>query len=597
MKIGIMHKHVLEINKALPEGVAPLPNDRWKEPDIRDYIDFSKVDVGTFDIVEAKLEELSKGSYAAKYSSVYRKFKEWKILFTGQADTSKPVKKLDLIPAVMKSYFKDSDRKWVFMEDEDGTTNPYFIEEVKYVAAHYVRGGGYVPATTHIDVTAFKQGSKITRKASWRAGVLGKNGKTPLELLRKVGMTIESEKAVSRYHEELNRYFSLQMQVGLQMSSQGVGFTVAKKNDYWSRVEQVQMVRDGLATKVVIEEESFDNNESETTVIDTFWKDVKVKDAISKSRNGDDEGDGDGAVWVDKGDDNTVDYDEDDEEENKNRIELPVHPYMLVFDLDQHQYLNIHVRNTLDYQWDKTLGDKLIMDDADKQLIDMLIKQTGQNVEDIVKGKMRGTIVLATGQPGVGKTLTAEVFSEMIEKPLYNVQCSQLGIDIDTIEKNLRGILDRASRWGAILLIDEADVYIRKRGEDIEQNAIVGVFLRLIEYYRGVLFMTTNMGDSIDDAIISRATALVRYKLPTHDLLKQIWRVLGMQYGTVWTGAEREKLATTLPGISGRTVRNLMKLARMLVGPEGKVTVDMIKTVSQYQALETAPSVSGAVAK
>src|SRR6185295_19284784 len=104
----------------------------------------------------------------------------------------------------------------------------------------------------------------------------------------------------------------------------------------------------------------------------------------------------------------------------------------------------------------------------------------------IVAGKTGGTIVFCTGEPGTGKTLTGEVFSEVIKRPLYVVQCSQLGTDEEELEKQLKKVLRRAQRWGAILLIDEADVYVRERGDDIQQNAIVGVFLRVLEYYRGI---------------------------------------------------------------------------------------------------------------
>ena len=44
----------------------------------------------------------------------------------------------------------------------------------------------------------------------------------------------------------------------------------------------------------------------------------------------------------------------------------------------------------------------------------------------------------------------------------------------------------RAQRWGAVMLIDEADVYIKRRDDDITMNAVVGVFLRVLEYFNGL---------------------------------------------------------------------------------------------------------------
>jgi SpoVK/Ycf46/Vps4 family AAA+-type ATPase len=55
------------------------------------------------------------------------------------------------------------------------------------------------------------------------------------------------------------------------------------------------------------------------------------------------------------------------------------------------------------------------------------------------------------------------------------------------------------------MLIDEADIFLEKRStEDIERNAVVGTFLRLLEYYDGVLFLTTNRVHNFDEAFYSR---------------------------------------------------------------------------------------------
>ena len=35
------------------------------------------------------------------------------------------------------------------------------------------------------------------------------------------------------------------------------------------------------------------------------------------------------------------------------------------------------------------------------------------------------------------------------------------------------------------MLIDEADVYIKRREDDMTMNAVVGVFLRVLEYFNG----------------------------------------------------------------------------------------------------------------
>jgi AAA+ superfamily predicted ATPase len=227
--------------------------------------------------------------------------------------------------------------------------------------------------------------------------------------------------------------------------------------------------------------------------------------------------------------------------------------------------------------------DKLVLPEDRKTLVGMLVAGSSQLMEDIVKGKTGGVVVICVGPPGTGKTLTAQVFSEQIKRPLYEVQCSQLGTDEEALEKELRKVLQRATRWNAILLIDEADVYIHERGNDIHQNAIVGVFLRVLEAYRGVLFMTSNRATIIDDAILSRATAYIEYTYPTKEALRRIWRVLSDHYLLEFDEDQIDTLTSMFEGISGRRVKALIKLARLAARQKNQpVTVELVNYVNQF---------------
>jgi AAA+ superfamily predicted ATPase len=260
-----------------------------------------------------------------------------------------------------------------------------------------------------------------------------------------------------------------------------------------------------------------------------------------------------------------------------------VQPYVQAFDLGMHQYVGIHVNNLEEYKYDSNLASKLVLPEKTKQLVNVLMESSAAIMEDIIAGKTGGTVVIATGEPGTGKTLTAECYSEQIERPLYSIQCSQLGTDEEQLEKKLLLTLNRASRWGAILLIDEADVYVRERGNDIQQNAIVGIFLRLLERYRGILFLTSNRATTIDDAIISRAVAHVRYTLPSRQELTQIWKVLADNYKVSLTDGQIQQLIEEFPAISGRNVKNILKLAVIMTHKTKKgVTVDDLLYVTRF---------------
>ena len=187
-----------------------------------------------------------------------------------------------------------------------------------------------------------------------------------------------------------------------------------------------------------------------------------------------------------------------------------------------------------------------------------------------------------------GKTATAEVFAEFKERPLYTVQCSQLGTDAETIERNLSVILERANRWNAVLLLDEADVYIRKRGVDFDQNAIVGAFLRVLEYASCILFMTTNLEDSVDDAITSRCIAKLHYDPPSVENQARIWRILADLNKIVLSDKDIKKIAKAHPTLTGRDVKNLLKLSSFISQASKKpITMETVEFAMQFKPTDT----------
>jgi SpoVK/Ycf46/Vps4 family AAA+-type ATPase len=85
--------------------------------------------------------------------------------------------------------------------------------------------------------------------------------------------------------------------------------------------------------------------------------------------------------------------------------------------------------------------------------------------------------------------------------------------------------MDITHSWGAILLLDEADVFLEARQpHDIHRNSLVSVFLRLTEYYQGILFLTTNRVETFDEAFQSRIHMGIRYDNLQPKARKKIWQ-------------------------------------------------------------------------
>ncbi|KAI0553073.1 hypothetical protein F4679DRAFT_34399 [Xylaria curta] len=134
--------------------------------------------------------------------------------------------------------------------------------------------------------------------------------------------------------------------------------------------------------------------------------------------------------------------------------------------------------------------------------------------QDVIHGKGRGLAVLLHGPPGVGKTATAEAIAHFYKKPLFPITSSDLGTDPWDVEAKLSEIFRLANLWDCILLLDEAETLLaqrEKKDNNLQKSSLVSVFLRTLEYYSGILFLTTNRPDVMDDAVKSRVQVSLQY--------------------------------------------------------------------------------------
>ncbi|SCO50252.1 related to TOB3 (member of AAA-ATPase family) [Fusarium fujikuroi] len=253
------------------------------------------------------------------------------------------------------------------------------------------------------------------------------------------------------------------------------------------------------------------------------------------------------------------------------------------FNMDKKEWVNLDVHFLRDVVWNTEAFDHLVIQDETKLLIQAVVTnqlQTAENA-DLIRGKGNGLFILLHGGPGTGKTLTAESVAEVARKPLYRVTCGDIGTKAEDVEQYLNVVLHLGKTWGCVVLLDEADVFLEQRSlVNLERNALVSVFLRVLEYYDGILILTSNRVGIFDEAFKSRIQLNLRYKNLDQDQRRQIWKNFftrlrrledeaSSKHSGLSYGAKVDEMLDKLDeladaNLNGRQIRNAVSTARQL---------------------------------
>ncbi|KAL9570764.1 hypothetical protein ACKAV7_005101 [Fusarium commune] len=225
-----------------------------------------------------------------------------------------------------------------------------------------------------------------------------------------------------------------------------------------------------------------------------------------------------------------------------------------------------------DVVWSSTAFDQLVLPHDYKRIIQAFVgaQMSGlDSFDDVIKGKGRGIIMLLSGEPGTGKTLTAESVAEIIQRPLYNMSAAELGDVAQEVEQKLDCALELSTRWEAVLLLDECDVFLERRTtSDIKRNKLVSIFLRLLEYFEGVMFLTTNRVSAFDPAFESRIHLTIHYPNLDYTSRLHIWKTF-VNIGTDGNSISEDELDELANvELNGRQIKNVVKTARLLATHE-----------------------------
>jgi hypothetical protein len=274
---------------------------------------------------------------------------------------------------------------------------------------------------------------------------------------------------------------------------------------------------------------------------------------------------------------------------------------VLGFAFAEKYWLEFSLSGIQDITYNDKAFESLVLPPDQKKTIHALVNSHKfhgtKTIDDVVQGKGKGLVAVLHGPPGTGKTLTAEGISELLRCPLYMVSAGELGTDPARLEGELQKILDIAHTWGAVLLLDEADVFLERRQvHDIHRNALVSIFLRLLEYFQGILFLTTNRVETFDDAFQSRIHVALKYGQLTAKARKKVWQMFIDIVRTTGEGGEKGQRVAEISdeqyemlsrkALNGRQIKNVVRTAQALALNEDSVmTLEHI-----YRVLDVAES-------
>jgi len=256
-------------------------------------------------------------------------------------------------------------------------------------------------------------------------------------------------------------------------------------------------------------------------------------------------------------------------------------PFVRAFSMKHKGYIYVDIESMKKHEYFRDGKNKIVLPKKMFTALDSIFNAKRENIfGDLFHGRHGGIVVLANGPSGVGKTLTAEVFAEYPERPLYSMQMSWIGTSVKEFEANLQRIFARAKKWNAVLLFDEADIFLSERqASDLERSAIVGIFLRLLDYYEGTFFLTTNRGEGIDKAFKSRVTLYLNYPELSAETRRKIWMSMLESAGlnvvednVTWSDVSDRPL-------NGRQIRNQVRLLKLMYPDNNIKTSDVLASL------------------
>eukprot|EP00002_Diphylleia_rotans_P030842 TRINITY_DN6380_c0_g1_i1.p1 TRINITY_DN6380_c0_g1~~TRINITY_DN6380_c0_g1_i1.p1 ORF type:complete len:785 (-),score=169.87 TRINITY_DN6380_c0_g1_i1:83-2437(-) len=207
-------------------------------------------------------------------------------------------------------------------------------------------------------------------------------------------------------------------------------------------------------------------------------------------------------------------------------------PFLPAFSFTAKKWGEVRVSGLMTIRFRDSPLNHIVMDEEKKRLIQAIVEQKDKVFKD--SHNRAACILLFHGKAGVGKSVTAEAVAEHLRLPLFRLSAGELGINPTELRHALEEVLELASAWKAVLLIDDVDVLLESRKEgDIRRNAMKDTFLRLIESFHGIMFLTTNRVTDFDEAFQNRLTVALQFDQLDIFSRERVWHSILQSNGLI----------------------------------------------------------------
>lgn len=165
------------------------------------------------------------------------------------------------------------------------------------------------------------------------------------------------------------------------------------------------------------------------------------------------------------------------------------------------------------------------------------------------------------GLPGTGKTMASHAIAHALDKPLIEVNYSEIESKyVGETSKNLTKLFATAKEQDAIIFFDEADAMLSRRvtnmsnSTDVSVNQTRSVLLTLMNNHEGLIIFTTNFIENYDSAFMRRILSHISFELPSLQNRIKLWQQYIPSSLPLSADVNFEILAQKSDGLSGSDI-------------------------------------------